>query len=206
MAGQRDDAERELSAALRTYRELGLAVTIGEAGHVGYWLALGTDDLERECRRLEDGNRQLEATGAEALPATNLGLLAFLLFDLGRFDEAEETAQRGLLVASPGDVSAIVTLRMAIASLEAKRGRAPKSVEVAEELIALFAASDCHPIVGDWLSRAAGIHLATGNNDRAAILFGNALQKYRQKGAGGLFAMLERRITTLGIPEPMDGV
>lgn len=199
MAGRRVDAERDLDAALLTYAELGIAVSVGETGEAGYWLGLGTGDLERERRRLEDGNRELEVAHANALLSTTLGLLAFVLLDLGKADEAEETARRGLAISSADDVAAVVTLRMAIASLDAQRGREREAVGVADELIEIFAASDLHAIVGDWLSRAAQIHLAAGNRERAAALFGDALQRYRLKKATGLATVLEHRMESLGM-------
>jgi hypothetical protein len=88
--------------------------------------------------------------------------------------------------------------------LDAQRGNGGEAVEVAEELIGLVAASDCHPVVGDWLSRAAQIHLAAGNRERAPSLFGDALRKYRQKGASGLGARLEQRMALLGITPPLE--
>jgi tetratricopeptide (TPR) repeat protein len=199
MAGRRVDAERELGAALVTYAELSMAVSIGEVGEAGYWLGLETGALEQQRLRLEDGNKQLEATGAVGLLSTNLGSLAFVLLDLGKPDEAERVARRGLSIASSGDVSAVVSLRMAVASVEAQGGSAGHAAKVADELIALLTASDCHPIVGDWLSRAAQIHLAAGNRERAISLFGEALRKYRQKGADGLTAVLMQRMASVGI-------
>ena len=199
MAGRKVDAERELGAALATYAELGMAVSMGEVGEAGYWLGLATGALEQQRRRLEDGNRQFEATGAVGLLSTTLGSLAFVLLDLGEPDEAERVARRGLSIASSGDVSAVVTLRMAVASVEAQRGSGSHAAEVADELIALLTASDCHPVVGDWLSRAAQIHLVAGNRERATTLFAEALQRYHNKGATGLAAVLQQRMASLGM-------
>jgi class 3 adenylate cyclase/tetratricopeptide (TPR) repeat protein len=200
VAGRRDDAERELDAALMTYAELGMAMSIGEAGQAGYWIALGTGDLERARGRLEEANMQLEALGEEGFLSTNLGLLALLLLDLGRPGEAEQVARRGLSIAAADDVSAVMTARLALASIEAQRGNAGRAVEVAEEVIGLLAASDMDVVIGDALSRAAQIHLADGNRERATTLFGEAVGKYRQKGATGLAAVLEARMASLGIP------
>jgi class 3 adenylate cyclase/tetratricopeptide (TPR) repeat protein len=199
VAGRTDDAERELDAALLTYGELGMVVSIGEAGQAGYWLGLGSGDLEPARRRMEDANRQLEAIGETGWLSTNLALLAFLLLDLGELDEAEQVARRGLSIASPDDISAVGLGRLALASSDAQRGNAGGAVQVVEELIGRVSASDCDVVVGDWLSRAARIYLADGNRERATTLFGDALGRYRQKGASGLAAVLERRIASLGI-------
>jgi hypothetical protein len=50
-----------------------------------------------------------------------------------------------------------------------------------------------------WISRAAEIHLAAGNRERATKLFAEALQKYSYKGATGLAAVLQQRMASLGI-------
>jgi tetratricopeptide (TPR) repeat protein len=199
IAGRGDDAAREMDAALATYGELGMALRVGDAGQAGYWLGLGTGDYEQARRRLEAGNHQLEAIGEESLLATSLGLLAFILLDLGQLAAAEEVAHRGLSIAAADDVSAVMTLRLALGTIEAQSGDAARAVEVAEESIDLVAASDWHVVVGDALSRAAQIHLAAGNRERATTLFADALQKYRSKGATGLAAVLQQRMVALGI-------
>jgi class 3 adenylate cyclase/tetratricopeptide (TPR) repeat protein len=199
VAGRADDAARELDAALLTYGQLGMVVSIGEAGQAGYWIGLGTGDLQPARRRMEHANRQLEAVGETGWLSTNLALLAFLLLDLGEPDEADQVARRGLSIASPDDLSAVGLVRLALASLEAQRGNAGRAVEVVEELIGLVSASDCDVVVGDWLSRAARIYLANGDRKRATALFGEALQKYRNKGATGLAAVLQQRMASVGI-------
>jgi hypothetical protein len=73
------------------------------------------------------------------------------------------------------------------------------AIGVVEELIAAVSSSDLDVLVGDWLSRAAQIHLAAGNRDRATALFAEALQRYANKGATGLAAVLQQRMASLGI-------
>jgi class 3 adenylate cyclase/tetratricopeptide (TPR) repeat protein len=206
MAGERGDAERELEVALTIYRDLGMALSVGEAGQASYWLGLATGDLAEARRRIADANNQLEAIGEKGFLSTNLGILALILLDMGEPDEAEAVARRGLAIASPDDLAAVMTVRLALASLESQRGNSGRAVELAEELMGLMARSDSdyHVWVGDWLSRAAHIHLAAGNRERATTLFDDALQRYWIKGATGLATALQKRMVALGIQPEAD--
>jgi class 3 adenylate cyclase/tetratricopeptide (TPR) repeat protein len=199
VAGRADDAERELDVALMMFGELGMVVSIGEAGQAGYWLGLGTGALEPARHRMEEANKQLEAIGETGWLSTNLALLALLFLDLGDPAAAEGVARRGLSIAAPDDISAVSVGRLALATLDARRGNADRAVEVVEELIGPVSSSDGDVFVGDWLSRAAQIYVAAGNRERARALFANALQRYRNKGATGLAAVLHQRMASLGI-------
>ncbi len=98
-----------------------------------------------------------------------------------------------------------MTLQLAVAGLEMHRGNAAGAAEMVEEEVRRMSESDCHPIVGDWLSRAAHIQFAAGNVERATELFGDALRRYRLKEATGLVAALEKKMASLGIPLPSRG-
>lgn len=199
-----DDALRAVRAAAQirdTVATLNAELETGKGVALAFRTGLNTGEVvagdPAASQTLVTGDPVNTAARLEQAAAPGDILLGEATYRLVR--EAEQVARRGLAIASLDDISAVVPLRLAIASVEARRGNAGQAADVAEELIGLLAASDCHPIVGDLLSRAAQIHLAAGNRERATALFGDALQKYRQKGARGLAAMLEQRMASLGV-------
>jgi hypothetical protein len=196
-AGDPEGSERHLDAAIRTFLELDMTVSAGEVSQAGYYLGLAPGRNSDARQRLELADTGLEAIGETAYLSTNLAMLACLELDAGLIDEAERSALRSASMSADDDLASQWTYRMVLAGVDAARGLFGASIAKAEAAVSLVTGSDFHVQAGDLLARAADVHRLAGDAARARELFGQALDRFRLKGAGAFEAEIERRIATL---------
>ena len=135
---------------------------------------------ERVARR---GCEQLDDLDEHAFLSTQSCQLADALYALGRYEESEQWALRGLQLASSDDL-ATQFLGLSVRSrISARAGDISTALALADQVDRLAATSDDPRDPADAaLNRAEITHLA-GDRGRASELIGQAIEHYQRKEA-----------------------
>jgi tetratricopeptide (TPR) repeat protein len=121
------------------------------------------------------------AQGLLGYVATFAPELGRALCVLGRFDEAEQLAQRGHEVALPQDATAQSMWRQAQALVLAHRGEHAEAERLAREAVAIMEQTDSLNLQGDTLRDLAEVLHAAGRAEEAAATLVDALDRYERK-------------------------
>jgi class 3 adenylate cyclase/tetratricopeptide (TPR) repeat protein len=174
------EARDLLDRARRAYDELGLGLRAGAmyAAFVDL-LAGGYDSAERELRH---ACTELQAIGERSELSTTAALLAVVLCELDRFDEAEEFTALAEESSSPGDIASQVIARRARAKILGARGSAGVAVELARGAVELAETTDWLELRADALIDLAQLEHAAGAVKQAEASVQRALSLYDEKG------------------------
>jgi len=145
---------------------------------------------ERGCRILEDA-------GERAWLSTGACNYAQALYELGRLDEAEEWARKGLDLGDSEDVTTQTLARQVQAKVLARRGQHVEAEAVVREALALIERTDGPLFHGDALRSLAEVLELAGHLDEAAEALRDALALYERKGATALVDRTRQRLAAL---------
>jgi tetratricopeptide (TPR) repeat protein len=200
-AGRHDEARAAIERARDGLLELGQrTLHASMAMNVG-WIALLAGDPGRAELELRDGAQVLEAGGEKGTMSTVAAVLAEVLYQLGRDEEAEQWTRRSERAASPEDVLSQAMWRSTLAKVLARRGDADHAMQLAAEAVELARRSDGLPPLGDCLlGRGEVLHLL-GRLDEARVVLEEALAVYERKG---IVPSIERTRTLLAALSPSD--
>jgi class 3 adenylate cyclase/tetratricopeptide (TPR) repeat protein len=182
------EAEAEGEAILE---DLGVEFFFGSFDmNAGYleWL-LGR--LDRAEERLRRSNAILERSGDRSYRSTALAILAKVLVDQGRVDEAEDTAKLALELGSSDDLATVVQALEALAL--ASRGE-PEAEETARRAVAVAERTDGLTEQGHAWEALASVLLAQGRQREAEQALQEALDRYERKGATLLASRVRARL------------
>ena len=190
--GRFGEARSLLNETIAQMNERGLALLAGYAMQTAWRIEmLAGDDAaaERVARR---GCEQLDRLEERAFLSTQACQLADALYALGRHDESEQWALRGLELGSSDDL-ATQFLGLSVRSrVSARSGDISAALALAEQVDRLAAASDDPRDPADAaLNRAEIVHLA-GDRGRASELIGQAIEHYQRKEATAYIARAHR--------------
>jgi tetratricopeptide (TPR) repeat protein len=108
-------------------------------------------------------------------------MLARVLCELGRLDEAEEWAERGRELGASDDAVTQQLWRQAKAKLLARRGKLAEAARLAREAVAIALETDMLNDQGDAYADLGEV-LALANDPGAPEALGRALDCYERKG------------------------
>ena len=131
---------------------------------------------ERGCRILEDA-------GERAWLSTGSCWYALVLYELGRFDEAEDWARKGLELGDSEDVITQTLARQALAKVLARRRQHAEGESLARQAIALADGTDALLVQGDARQDLAEVLELAGRREDATAALREALERYERKGA-----------------------
>ena len=146
------------------------------------WIALLAGEPQRAERDLREGAEVLEAGGESGTLSTLAGVLAEVLYRLGRHEEAEEWTRRTERAASPEDVLSQLLWRSVRAKVLAREGKAKEALRLSAEAVEWARRSDGLPPFGDCLSDRAEVLRLLGHSDEAKQVLKEALAVYERKG------------------------
>jgi tetratricopeptide (TPR) repeat protein len=109
-------------------------------------------------------------------------LLAQVLCDAGRYDEAEELTRASEEAARPNDVHANVRWRSTRARLLARAGNLDAAEDLAREAVAFATDSDFLNTHADTLMDQAEVLRLAGRGVEARVAIEEAIALYEQKG------------------------
>jgi class 3 adenylate cyclase/tetratricopeptide (TPR) repeat protein len=176
MLGQIEEAWAVAVPADRQARELGI--------NSGPWLseiALIAGDQQAAAEYLRVSCEGMEKVGATAQLSTYVSQLGRVLCALGRYDEAEQFAQKGRELGDPDDVSTQALWRQAQALVHSARGQHTDAMRLAQEAVDWWSRTDSLLRQGDAHGDLAQILEAAGRRDKATEAWQEALDRYERK-------------------------
>jgi class 3 adenylate cyclase/tetratricopeptide (TPR) repeat protein len=180
-----DFAEARLlfAATLGHMAERGMAMGVAIVMQSGWQIETLAGDLDAAERSARQGVEQLEALGERAWLSTQACQLAEALYALGRYEESDRWALRGLELGGAGDVFTQLLALEVRSKILARRGDVAGALRLAE-LAGQLAATTQAPLekAEAALALAEVLHLS-GNTTDALQHTGRAIEYYERKRA-----------------------
>jgi tetratricopeptide (TPR) repeat protein len=181
-AGRHDEARAMIERSRRSLLELGqLTHHAGVSMNAG-WIALLAGEPERVELDLRAAVDVLEQAGESGFRSTVAAVVAEILYQLGRDQEAEEWTRRSEEASSPEDVVSQTLWRAARAKVLARRGEADEALRLSAEAVGWALRRDVLPSLGDALADRAEVLKMLGRLDEARSVLEEALAVYERKG------------------------
>ena len=184
MLGEFDAARDYVGRASEILRQLGrdvLAVT-ADANRLGQ-VELYAGDVVAAERVILTGYRELQRMGEDMFRSTLAGMLAIVVADLGRFEEAAAYADEAADASLAEDVVSQVLIHRARAKILAGRGDREEAIRSAREAVGLADPTDNLILRGDALVDLARVLWSAGRADEARDALAGAVSVYEQKGS-----------------------
>ena len=140
-----------------------------------------------------------EEIGEQAAYSTHAGFLAHVLYDQGRFDEAAAFVTRCQETAPADDLMSQELWRSALARIAAREGDDATALQLAEDALALLAATDWLIDRADRFADLAEVHALAGRAAEAGAALDQADDLYRRKGSVAGLNLTRARRAALGL-------
>ena len=198
MLGQFEEARRLEAEFLQAHEERGDRLNLGaHLSQNAVDLELLAGDPAAAAAAAERGCRILEEAGERSWLSTSACWYAEALYALGRLDEAEEWARRGLELADSDDMATQVLARQALEKVLARRGQHSEAERIGREAVALVDSTDALVTQGDARLALAEVLELAGRPEEAATALQEALERYERKGAVVPAARARERLAAL---------
>ncbi len=179
--GDFDEAHELREGSRRIIDELGLGL-LGGGSMWGAYVEVLAGDLAAAERELRGSYSQLEQLGERAFLSTIVAMLARVLCDQERFDEAEHYAKISAESALREDLASQVMWRSARARVLAARGEAVEAEQLAREAVELANRTEWLDLHADaWMDLAEVLKAGKRAVD-ARECVSQAASLYEQKG------------------------
>jgi class 3 adenylate cyclase/tetratricopeptide (TPR) repeat protein len=198
LQGRFEEARQIQAEFHRAHEERGDILNLGtnlSQGAVALELIAG--DPAAAAAFAERGCRILEEAGERAWLSTGACFYAQALYELGRLDEAESWARKGLDLGGSEDVTTQMLGRQVQAKVLARRGEQMEAEGLAREAVALAAGTDGLISRGDALTDLAEVLELAGRREDATVALYEALERYERKGALVLADRVRERLAAL---------
>jgi tetratricopeptide (TPR) repeat protein len=193
MRGRNDYAVELHSRAARLLADVGLDVLHASIQmYAGISALIAGDPIAAE-QELRAGYDLLDRIGEHGYLSTMAAFLARAVYELGRFDEAEELMRVSEQAASPDDVGSQLICRGSRAKLLARRGD-DTAAALATEAVSLARSTDFVNVQADTLVDLAETLELLDDPDAAQPAFEEALALYAAKGNLVSAASVERAL------------
>jgi class 3 adenylate cyclase/tetratricopeptide (TPR) repeat protein len=197
MAGRFEEGRASFAEAEALFDELGtpmMRITTSQVIAETHRLEGRLEESERVLREMYDAYTSIGETGFNS---TVCALLAHVLCDQGRFDEAEAFAERSREMSSADDFASQAAWRSAMARVGAEHGRTEEALALADEAIAIEAGGDYLDWQGQEFEVRGLVLLAAGRSDDARAAYGEALDRFERKGNVVAAARVRDRLAAL---------
>jgi class 3 adenylate cyclase/predicted ATPase len=187
-----DEARSLLTETIAQLNERGLAMLAGYAMQAAWRIEmLAGDDAaaERAARR---GCEQLDRLGEHGYLSTQSCQLADALYVLGRYDESEQWALRGLELGSSDDLATQFMGLSVRSRLLARKGDISAALALADQVDGLARVSDDPRDPADAALNRAEISYLAGHYARVSEMIDEAIKHYARKGATAYIARARR--------------
>jgi tetratricopeptide (TPR) repeat protein len=152
---------------------------------------------DRAEQQFRAGVEQWDALGETGFNSTMTALLASVLCDLGRFEEAEANAAKSRELTAEDDFASQAAWRMAQARVLSHRGEHDEALALADEAVAINATTDYLTWQAESDEVRGMVLAAAGRTDEAIAAHGVALERFERKGAVPAAARTRTRIAAL---------
>jgi tetratricopeptide (TPR) repeat protein len=160
-------------------RDLGRRETAAFVKQAIGWIELIAGNFEEAERQAGVATEELEAMGSE-VGGVLWSIRAMALYQLGRYDEAEDAVKKG--DERFGDLSTSLTRRSVEAMILARRGLLPEAERIARAAVEQMDTSDWPSERGDMRMALAEVLQLAGKVDEAIEVVGEAIDLYESKG------------------------
>jgi ATP/maltotriose-dependent transcriptional regulator MalT len=198
LRGDFDGGRRMFRDAAATYEEFGMRFRRATQSFVGAQIELLAGDPAAAERELRASSAAFDEFGAATSATTHRALLAEVVARLGRFEEAEELAQRVAAEAPDEDRLAHVLWRCTLARVRAREGSAREAVELATEARRLLADAEFPQLAIAALTAAAEAAAAADESAGAERLLAEARRIAEAKGAVASVEQLDAARVAIG--------
>jgi class 3 adenylate cyclase len=166
-----------------TFRDLGLALTLGGSTMEAASLEEMAGDIESAERLLREGYDRLSDLGEKGYLSTVAGRLARCVALRGGLEEADELARVSEETSATDDTYSQTSWRQARALVHAKRDEADPALALALEAVSLAETSDSCDLRACALEDLSDCLRLAGRIDAAADTLGRAISVWDRKGA-----------------------
>jgi class 3 adenylate cyclase/tetratricopeptide (TPR) repeat protein len=204
--GRFDEARSLLSETIAELNERGLALVAAYSTLTAWRIEMLAGDDAAAERAARQGCDQLDRLGEHSWLSTQSCQLADALYTLGRYEEAEQWALRGLALGSKDDLATQHAGLRVRSRLLVRKGDINAAFELAEEVNDLSETSDDPRDPGDAALNLAEILHLTGDPARAEEMTQRAIDWYQRKEATAYVARAQRlaAMWTAERPTPQD--
>ena len=190
MEGSFEAARTEQAKCVQIFRDLGLLIEVAEAAQSGSQILAWGGDPTAAADLLAAASAELESVSERSLLPTHRGMLARLLVEAGKLDEAETEAIASRDTAQRDDLFTESLWRSALAMVLSRRGDAQGADRLALEGVTIVADSDFWNTAWTFTARA-DILAAAGRHEEAEQAMARAIDIYERKGATALVKQLK---------------
>ena len=153
--------------------------------------------LDRAEQQFRRGVEQWDALGETGFNSTITALLASVLCDLERFDEAEANVDRSRELSADDDFASQAAWRMAQARVLSHRGEHDEALRLADEALAINERTDYLAWQGESDEVRGMVLTAAGRTDEAREAYDRALERFERKGVVPAVERVRARIGEL---------
>jgi tetratricopeptide (TPR) repeat protein len=181
MNGELEEGRRLIRQARATFAEFGLTQRAVATARDEALVERYSGDPAAVERVLRPACDELRRTGDVGGLSMHVGELAEALYQLARYDEAEQANREAERTSLESDVASQVVWRRVRAKLLARRGERDEARRLVREAIALAEASHDLEQLGDAYRDLAAVEQQSGSANDASIALEQALAAYTQK-------------------------
>ena len=183
MVGRVDEARAILAESRALLAERGGAWELGVVnGLESVSVELLAGDPRAAATYGAEGCTQLERQGERGVLSSAAGLLGQALYELERWDEADEWAGRAAVTGGSDDLLTQHLWRRVRAKVLARRGEYAEAERLAREAVAISETTDQLVVQGDVYADMAEVLQLGGRPQEAAAALRQALECYQRKG------------------------
>jgi tetratricopeptide (TPR) repeat protein len=194
--GRFDDARPLLTENLAQMDERGMRLYAAMAMEPVWITEMLAGDYIAAERAARQSCEQLAQLGERGMLSTEACYLAEALYALGRYDESELWALRGLELGGNDDLATQVAGLGIRARLLARKGEASAALALAEQADSLARTTDSPWPQGDAALSLAEVMYLTGDRTRATQTTQRAIECYQRNGATARVARAQRLAAT----------
>ena len=189
--GRFDEARSLMAAAVAAMNERGMRLDAATAMQSVWDCEMLAGDYAAAERAARQGCEQLEQLGEHGRLAVEAGELAEALYALGRYEEAEQWALRGLELHGASPWAQVSSLGVR-ARVLARKGEASAALALAEQADGLARTSDAPLDEGDAALFLAEVMHLTGDRAGATEMTQRAIEAYQRNGSTARVARAHR--------------
>jgi ATP/maltotriose-dependent transcriptional regulator MalT len=182
MDGRFEEARELLGRADRVIEELGTPMWIAAGAEMAAWVELLAGDRNEAERRERRAYALLEQRGEAAWAATHAATLARILYDQGRYDEADALTEASERHAASDDRAAQIGWRQTRSKIHARRGEHERAELLAREAADLAEGTDALDMQATALVDLAEVLRFADRRTEAVDALTRALRRYERKG------------------------
>ena len=178
-----DEARSLLAETIAQMTERGLALLAGYAMQTAWRIEMLAGDDAAAERVARHGCEQLDRLGEHSRLSTQSCQLADALYALGRYEESDQWALRGLELGGSDDLATQLLGLSVRSRLLARKGDISAALALAGQVDRLARSSDDPRDPGDAALNHAEIRYLAGDHTQANEMIGQAIEHYKRKGA-----------------------